>query len=72
MTVERRNWQAALNRQELRELRELERQIKTQTKEAKCGGIREQRLLVYLRYKRQQIQNRVTVRARREEEALAG
>jgi hypothetical protein len=70
MPIERRNWQAALSRQEQRDLRTLERQIRAQEKEARDGGIREQRVLVYLKFKRQQIQNRVTVRARRGEQAV--
>ena len=71
MPVERRNWQAALRRQEERDMRKLERQIRAQEKEAKSGGIQQQRLLVYLKFRRQQIQNRVTTRARREE-TMAG
>lgn len=73
MTTERRNWRDALNRQERSELRELDRQIKLQEQvaELRRGSIREQRELVYLKYRRQIIQNRVTVRARRSLEAAA-
>lgn len=72
-TIERRNWRDALNRQERSELRELDRQIKLQEQvaELRRGSIREQRELVYLKYRRQVIQNRVTVRARRSLEAAA-
>lgn len=59
MPIERRNWEAALNPQERRELRELERKIRDQVEGRK--GMR----LVYLKHKRQLIQNRVTTRARR-------
>lgn len=70
MPIERRNWRDALNRQERSELKELDRQIRLQqaVAEDRSKSIREQRVLIYLKHKRQQIQNRVTKRASREEE----
>lgn len=67
MTTERRNWREALNPQERSALRALDRQIKLQEQvaELRSGSIRVQRELVYLRYQRQVIQNRVTQRAKR-------
>jgi hypothetical protein len=67
MTTERRNWRDALNPQERSELRALDRQIKLQEQvaELRSRSIQAQRQLVYLKYQRQVIQNRVTQRARR-------
>lgn len=73
MAMERRNWRDALNRQERSELRELDRQIKLQEQiaETRSRSIHEQRVLIYLKHKRQMIQNRVTVRARRSLEMVS-
>jgi hypothetical protein len=67
MTTERRNWREALNPQERSALRALDRQIKLQEEvaELRSRSIQAQRELVFLRYQRQVIQNRVTQRARR-------
>ena len=67
MTTERRNWRDALNPQERSALRALDRQIKLQEQvaEQRSRSIQAQRELVYLKYQRQVIQNRVTQRARR-------
>lgn len=69
--VERRKWRNALSSEERSKIRELERRIKEQEEiaEMRSRNVQAQRELVYLKYQRQVIQNRVTQRARRSDMA---